>query len=90
MCGEFLELAHDVDRLLSTSATHLLGRWLAKAKARGTTAAVDALYEFNARNQGGGTELLQNKEKEGREGARQRGVFELWSEFTGLGLKDPP
>ena len=82
MCGEFLELAHDVDRLLSTSATHLLGRWLAKAKARNTTAAQGALYEFNARNQGGGTELLQNKEKD------RRGVCESWSGITALGLKD--
>ena len=68
MCGEFLELAHDVDRLLSTSATHLLGRWLAKAKARNTTKAAEgALYEFNARNQGR-RDRIAAKQRERREG----------------------
>ena len=67
--GEFLELVQDVDRLLSTSPTHLLGRWLAAAKAAGAaTAAEGALYEFNARNQGRRTAVQQqqqqNKEKE--------------------------
>ena len=64
--GEFLELCQDVDRLLSTSPSHLLGRWLAAAKAGATTAAEGALYEFNARNQGRRSRRSETKRKRDR------------------------
>ena len=82
-----------MDRLLSTSATHLLGRWLAKAKAKGantTAAAEGALYEFNARNQGR-RDRNAAKQRERREGGGMApGAFELWSGITGLAVKTMP
>jgi alpha-N-acetylglucosaminidase len=46
----FITLIEDLDKLLATRKDFLLGVWLNRAKACGTTAAEKALYELNARN----------------------------------------
>lgn len=45
----FLELIDDTDRLLATRSTFLLGKWIADARAWGTTGDEKNLYEWNAR-----------------------------------------
>ncbi len=46
----FLDLITDMDRLLGTQKTMMLGPWLTAAKKWGTTSAEKALYERNARD----------------------------------------
>lgn len=46
----FLQLIDDMDRLLGTQKDFLLGKWLAEARAWGTTRQEKNLYEFNARD----------------------------------------
>ncbi|BAV09343.1 alpha-N-acetylglucosaminidase [Filimonas lacunae] len=46
----FLQLISDIDTLLATRKDFLLGKWIADARACGTTAQEKALYEHNARD----------------------------------------
>ncbi|HSC37537.1 MAG TPA: alpha-N-acetylglucosaminidase [Chitinophagaceae bacterium] len=46
----FITVIEDLDKLLATRKDFLLGVWLNRAKACGTTAAEKALYELNARD----------------------------------------
>ncbi|MDR2982383.1 MAG: alpha-N-acetylglucosaminidase [Puniceicoccales bacterium] len=45
----FLDLANDMDRLLSTRQEFLLGKWIADARACGNTPEEKNQYEYNAR-----------------------------------------
>ena len=47
--AQFLELLRDCDRLLATDSNWLLGVWIARARAKGTTPAEKARMEQNAR-----------------------------------------
>ncbi len=51
LSGRFLSLSLDIDRLLAFDSRRLLGAWLESAKAKASSGAEEALYEFNARNQ---------------------------------------
>ena len=46
-----IDLLLSLDNVLATSEQFLLGRWINTARAHGTTAAEEDLYEYNARNQ---------------------------------------
>lgn len=48
--ARFLNVISDMDRLLATEESFLLGRWLESAKKWGETEKEKALYEWNARN----------------------------------------
>merc|ERR1712151_131922 len=41
----------DIDRLLATHTSFMLGTWINEARAWGTTKEESDLYEWNARNQ---------------------------------------
>jgi alpha-N-acetylglucosaminidase len=47
---QYLELIHDMDRLLATRQDFLLGRWIAAARARGITPREKHQYERDARD----------------------------------------
>lgn len=47
---EFLTLMDDLDALLATRSEFLLGKWIADARAWGSTASEKRLYERNARD----------------------------------------
>ncbi len=49
--ADVMELADDIDMLLSTRKEFLLGPWVESAKAYGTTDAERDLYEWNAKTQ---------------------------------------
>lgn len=48
--GAFVSLINDMDRLLATQKSFMLGPWLQSAKKWGSKPAEQALYERNARN----------------------------------------
>ena len=48
---QFLELIDDMDDLVSTQESTLLGKWIKNAKSLATNDAERALYEWNARTQ---------------------------------------
>lgn len=47
--AQFLDLIRDSDRLLASDGNFLLGRWIARARAKGFTPAEKARMEVNAR-----------------------------------------
>ena len=49
--ADVMELADDIDMLLSARKEFLLGPWVESAKAYGTTDAERDLYEWNAKTQ---------------------------------------
>jgi len=49
LSGQFLDLMDDFDQLLGSRKEFLLGKWIADARAIGTTQAESDLYEKNAR-----------------------------------------
>jgi len=49
--AEFITLINDMDRLLSTQADYMLGRWIQNARTWGSTQEEKNLYEYNARLQ---------------------------------------
>lgn len=51
LTGQFIEAMLDMDRILSTNADFLLGRWLKQAKAMAASEGEAELFEINARNQ---------------------------------------
>jgi len=50
LSAEFLELIDDMDTLLATHNSFLLGKWINDARSWGITPQEKNLYEFNARN----------------------------------------
>lgn len=51
LAKQFVEAMHDMERILSTHSSFLLGNWLESANRMATNAAEAQLFEINARNQ---------------------------------------
>ena len=51
VAAELLTTIDDLDRILATHTSFMVGTWINEARAWGTTAAERDLYEFSARNQ---------------------------------------
>lgn len=51
LSDRFLELVKDLDEVMGSVESQLLGQWLSNARGWGTTTAESNLYEWNARTQ---------------------------------------
>ena len=82
---QLLSILTDIDRILGTSSSYLLGKWIAAAKSWAVDSDQAALFEYNARNQitlWGPTGEIQDYASKNWQGLVGSYYFSRWQLFT--------